>query len=303
MKTASSSSLSSRESASGSSTPQNTFGSPSSPSIRVHPPTWQPDATASSCSGCSKRFSLFVRRHHCRCCGKVFCDLCTSRRWNIPSASHFSLSRVCSPCFSSLSRGVTRLPTHPGHPPTIRQESAPELMTPQVALTSLAATISTAASSAFTQLSTSINSLDEHLSRHFDTDFFDPPPSHRRASSASMYTPSLGERRNVYQETVDEENMNECPVCGIRLARLGTEEAREKHVGECLAKPGGGSVRGTRYLIQVLDETLEKECVICFNDLEKGQKIARLNCLCIYHADCIDDWFLRSQECPVHFTF
>jgi hypothetical protein len=46
-------------------------------------------------------------------------------------------------------------------------------------------------------------------------------------------------------------------------------------------------VSGNRYLAQTLKESLEAECVICFNELEAGDRIARLNCLCIYHEHCI----------------
>eukprot|EP00472_Partenskyella_glossopodia_P014082 CAMPEP_0197530812 /NCGR_PEP_ID=MMETSP1318-20131121/33006_1 /TAXON_ID=552666 /ORGANISM="Partenskyella glossopodia, Strain RCC365" /LENGTH=540 /DNA_ID=CAMNT_0043086791 /DNA_START=353 /DNA_END=1975 /DNA_ORIENTATION=- len=42
------------------------------------PPFWIPDSSAASCSGCERPFSLIVRRHHCRGCGKVMCHDCTS---------------------------------------------------------------------------------------------------------------------------------------------------------------------------------------------------------------------------------
>jgi hypothetical protein len=44
------------------------------------------------------------------------------------------------------------------------------------------------------------------------------------------------------------------------------------------------------------------ECVICFEDFEVVQEIARLECLCRYHKTCIKSWFERkgNGECPVH---
>ncbi|KAI8869289.1 hypothetical protein GQ42DRAFT_123974, partial [Ramicandelaber brevisporus] len=42
---------------------------------------WEPDENASHCRGCGTRFTLFYRRHHCRRCGQVRCDNCTSRRF------------------------------------------------------------------------------------------------------------------------------------------------------------------------------------------------------------------------------
>ncbi|KAJ2570309.1 hypothetical protein IW140_002402 [Coemansia sp. RSA 1813] len=41
---------------------------------------WEPDDTTSVCHQCSRRFTLFLRRHHCRRCGLIFCDTCSQRR-------------------------------------------------------------------------------------------------------------------------------------------------------------------------------------------------------------------------------
>lgn len=44
------------------------------------------------------------------------------------------------------------------------------------------------------------------------------------------------------------------------------------------------------------------ECVICFEEFEVGESIARLECLCRYHKSCIREWFDRkgNGDCPVH---
>ncbi|KAJ2619032.1 hypothetical protein GGI26_006152 [Coemansia sp. RSA 1358] len=41
---------------------------------------WEPDEATQICHQCSRRFTLFLRRHHCRRCGLVFCDSCSQRR-------------------------------------------------------------------------------------------------------------------------------------------------------------------------------------------------------------------------------
>ena len=41
---------------------------------------WQYDDLALRCSSCRSDFSHFNRKHHCRFCGKVFCNDCTSKR-------------------------------------------------------------------------------------------------------------------------------------------------------------------------------------------------------------------------------
>ena len=37
---------------------------------------WMPDKACKECSECSAKFSLFLRRHHCRICGRIFCNSC-----------------------------------------------------------------------------------------------------------------------------------------------------------------------------------------------------------------------------------
>lgn len=37
---------------------------------------WQPNHLVSVCNSCRKNFSIFVRKHHCRKCGKIFCEKC-----------------------------------------------------------------------------------------------------------------------------------------------------------------------------------------------------------------------------------
>ncbi|KAJ3323542.1 hypothetical protein HDU76_013615 [Blyttiomyces sp. JEL0837] len=66
---------------------------------RSPPALWQPDGTAVGCGQCGKKFTLFVRRHHCRWCGRVFCDSCTNHRLPLNSIrAPSTLHRVCDSC-------------------------------------------------------------------------------------------------------------------------------------------------------------------------------------------------------------
>jgi hypothetical protein len=40
---------------------------------------WQSDKDVSECTCCKTEFGTFTRRHHCRMCGRVFCDECTPK--------------------------------------------------------------------------------------------------------------------------------------------------------------------------------------------------------------------------------
>jgi len=57
---------------------------------------WQPDASQPSCRLCSKPFTLLRRRHHCRSCGQVVCDSCSTGRRPVPGSP--TPKRVCDNC-------------------------------------------------------------------------------------------------------------------------------------------------------------------------------------------------------------
>ncbi|XP_037089436.1 E3 ubiquitin-protein ligase ZNRF2-like [Pollicipes pollicipes] len=80
-----------------------------------------------------------------------------------------------------------------------------------------------------------------------------------------------------------------CPVCN----KFVLPDDVECHIVMCLTKPR------ISYNEDVLTED-KGECVICLEELEQGQTIARLPCLCIYHKRCIDDWFKVNRTCPEH---
>ncbi|KAI0319027.1 FYVE zinc finger-domain-containing protein, partial [Amylostereum chailletii] len=93
---------------------------------------WKPDSDASSCDAfpCAKRFSFRERRHHCRKCGGVFCQTCSSRstplldtttlpfinpprntpliRYASPEAPLLP-ARVCDDCYNQI-HGIPRKP-------------------------------------------------------------------------------------------------------------------------------------------------------------------------------------------------
>ncbi|OAQ99204.1 hypothetical protein LLEC1_02268 [Akanthomyces lecanii] len=48
-------------------------------------PRWQPDAEVTLCPICNTQFSIWVRKHHCRKCGRVVCNSCSPHRITIPN--------------------------------------------------------------------------------------------------------------------------------------------------------------------------------------------------------------------------
>lgn len=97
--------------------------------------SWVRDDSVVCCSKCGIKFSLMVRRHHCRACGRIFCDSCTPKYITLPQnieffprapknkfysfSSLFSSSttpkekeRVCKSCekqYRDLSQNITKI--------------------------------------------------------------------------------------------------------------------------------------------------------------------------------------------------
>ncbi|XP_037938802.1 E3 ubiquitin-protein ligase ZNRF1 [Teleopsis dalmanni] len=80
-----------------------------------------------------------------------------------------------------------------------------------------------------------------------------------------------------------------CPVCN----KFVLPDDIECHLVMCLTKPR------LSYNEDILSDA-KGECVICLEDLNPGDVIARLPCLCIYHKGCIDRWFEVNRSCPEH---
>uniref|UniRef100_A0A336LN55 CSON007170 protein n=1 Tax=Culicoides sonorensis TaxID=179676 RepID=A0A336LN55_CULSO len=86
-----------------SSTPENDGNS--SDLLVLQPPRWIPDNDAPLCMNCAVPFGLFFRRrHHCRNCGGVFCNVCSSLCTPLPKYGLFKAVRVCKDCFLSETR-------------------------------------------------------------------------------------------------------------------------------------------------------------------------------------------------------
>lgn len=67
-------------------------------------PEW---ADGEVCHRCRIAFSLMVRRHHCRACGQVFCQQCSSKTSTLPKFGIEKEVRVCDACFDKVSRPPT----------------------------------------------------------------------------------------------------------------------------------------------------------------------------------------------------
>ncbi|XP_072520128.1 uncharacterized protein [Salminus brasiliensis] len=64
-------------------------------------PIWIPDLRATMCMICTCEFTLTWRRHHCRACGKVVCQACSTNKYPLEYLKN-RLARVCDQCFETL---------------------------------------------------------------------------------------------------------------------------------------------------------------------------------------------------------
>ncbi|XP_064414491.1 E3 ubiquitin-protein ligase znrf1 isoform X1 [Latimeria chalumnae] len=113
-----------------------------------------------------------------------------------------------------------------------------------------------------------------------------------------------------------------CPICSKSVA----SDEMEVHFIMCLSKPrlsyndqdteerkncqwrkplgsqGQRSTCSSRVFYSDYDVLSRDagECVICLEEMQQGDTIARLPCLCIYHKSCIDSWFEVNRSCPEH---
>ncbi|GFO33498.1 Zinc finger fyve domain-containing protein 21 [Plakobranchus ocellatus] len=71
-----------------------------SPFTKEEPP-WVPDNSCSHCQNrdCQTKFELLKRKHHCRRCGKCFCDTCSNNIIALPRMCFIDPVRHCSSCF------------------------------------------------------------------------------------------------------------------------------------------------------------------------------------------------------------
>jgi hypothetical protein len=74
----------------------------------AHAARWKRDTEVNECEKCKKPFKVFLRRHHCRRCGGIFCEPCSSWKVDLQIAlagesnktvPNVKNARVCQQCY------------------------------------------------------------------------------------------------------------------------------------------------------------------------------------------------------------
>ncbi|KAL8143212.1 hypothetical protein V2J09_016244 [Rumex salicifolius] len=63
---------------------------------------WIPDEAVTKCTSCGTNFNAFVRKHHCRNCGEIYCDKCTQGRTPLNNDEEAQPVRVCDRCMAEV---------------------------------------------------------------------------------------------------------------------------------------------------------------------------------------------------------
>ncbi|ONH65000.1 E3 ubiquitin-protein ligase PIB1 [Cyberlindnera fabianii] len=280
------------------------------PALVVNPhnePQWQDDEDATECFICSTKYSFFYRRHHCRRCGRVVCGACSQTQTPYEAGA-----TVVQP-FNSLFM----------EPDYVPHRTCDVCVTDMVLSGILAR-------DRFGELAIVEN--DQHDSTTSTGACPMEVPARLRKDTSEQQTTIL-DNGGDDDDDADSEN-DRCPICGVIL-RDKDEQERENHINTCLIEAEfSGSPEHPRssnrmlvYYIPFPDtdkkvvvscsdasnmsgqtSTQEKvlpnfeECVICLEDLKPGDKVGRLECLCVFHYKCIKSWFKRKGpgDCPVH---
>ncbi|XP_047396577.1 zinc finger FYVE domain-containing protein 21 isoform X2 [Sciurus carolinensis] len=70
------------------------FGSP----FGLEEPQWVPDKECPRCMQCDAKFDFITRKHHCRRCGKCFCDRCCGQKVPLRRMCFVDPVRQCAEC-------------------------------------------------------------------------------------------------------------------------------------------------------------------------------------------------------------
>ncbi|XP_054653629.1 zinc finger FYVE domain-containing protein 21 isoform X2 [Dunckerocampus dactyliophorus] len=70
------------------------FNSPFS----LNEPQWVPDKDCPRCMQCDTKFDFIKRKHHCRRCGRCFCDKCCNKKMALPRMCFVDPVRQCADC-------------------------------------------------------------------------------------------------------------------------------------------------------------------------------------------------------------
>ncbi len=111
--------------------------------------------------------------------------------------------------------------------------------------------------------------------------FFKEPQrqEENRANNGNVRNAQVNHNRNANAEQ-RHRNDNEIPLRDIERLDLSVSRLLESEYNEILKKQ-------------------ERECVICLEEFNIGEKISFMGCTHFFHTQCLKDWLRRDNFCPI----
>ncbi|VEU24392.1 DEKNAAC105503, partial [Brettanomyces naardenensis] len=209
-------------------------------------PVWQPDDEIEHCALCLKNFTFFLRKHHCRMCGRIVCASCSSNfttylpnTYVVSPPSQIFLEsphvphRTCDECAdeldmirSALREGSASTISHNNRDESIYQQDDSIKMSPEQVTT------------------VEMSHSSSRLTLTEDT---------------SKKTKHNHSRRNRHH-FMDDDDL--CPVC-MKFVGALSEAEREAHINDCLtAQEFSGSPETKRQKNRMLVYTIPNDADI-----------------------------------------
>lgn len=335
---------------------------------------WQKDKEVTQCGNCHISFTFFQRRHHCRCCGDIFCQNCSNnfvrydknrvRVVNRPDSTveEFAPYRTCDSCYNNLLHlGLIRNVHSFSSSSSSSSSSLPSKTHTRSNNPTSRDTLDEESSSSVNNDNNSLNASNipgfpinmEDTTTEGDTsNRYTSNTAHthiNNITNVSRLETANGNSINCVQEEEDDDNddRNICPICNINFKRISPkhdENIIEQHVEECIRRAeriqqhhnnplspysnnennedcnNNNSNTATnkdnstyptaknRMLVYKIPYPKNKndklsintddyeECPICFEQMLPGDKVGRLECLCVFHYHCIKSWFVKKSQ-------
>ncbi|KAJ2842636.1 hypothetical protein J3B02_005521, partial [Coemansia erecta] len=217
---------------------------------------WEPDDSTVECRQCTRRFTLFLRRHHCRRCGLLFCVNCSSKRAQLASPTGpKQLGYYATPQLQDDENTPLAMLRQRGREDNQRwrfqEHRVCDACAQAVEQLEPAAADSSVVVVAADGLSTDVSANAHNIFR--DPGTLTAGTGHQRSHSSGTAQPSWRTTR----ARASTSSIRACPVCDRDWATIwnlmrrvpgeGWQEAQERHIRSCIEDTSAEMQGGTRH--------------------------------------------------------